>query len=170
MRLKQRIFDELEKPTRRKNAANEREQIAELICLFDKLNKIIDESAEKSVDADLELLGHKLDVLITRDACTQSALPIDRVELFDGNMATAENHCERFFLEDLLLRCGRSPPSEKRSNQLAEQQEEKSERKREPKRLQLTVDLHRLTSEEKSMIADVTRECVDSVIEKSVNE
>lgn len=179
--MKQRIFDELEKSVKRVTDVNGKKRIAELIRLLNKLNEIIDESSEKSIETGLELLGHKLSAVMNASAGCEKALSLDRREALQAVQSPQRNDSDRLYLGALLAHCG-----------LAESaMQDKWEDSRDlvadvidgcvwpdifrrieqrTNRPQITVDLVRLTSEEKSVVEDVASECVETFMEQSLIE
>lgn len=171
----------MEKSMKHANTTNEKKRIAELIHLLNKLNEIIDESSEKSIESGLEMLGHKLNVIVN-----ESVKYTDTMS-FNPNELLQQNRCEYYYLEDLLIQCGLIERDNKKSTKLSTQDRAEcthelvsnvienfvwpdifkriEHRMRRP---QITVDLHRLTSEEKSMIEDVASECIETFMEKSL--
>lgn len=195
--MKQRIFDKLEKSMKhhsQQQTINEKKRITELIHLLNKLNEIIEESSEKSIEKRLDMLGHKLNVITKNDSTKYSnTLSSKRNELLQSNNSLHQNQSEFFYIEHLLMQCGLSLNDKHNNNNkklskltmLQEKSEcthdlilnvienfiwpdifERIEQR--TNRPQITVDLHRLTSEEKLMIEDVANECVETLIEKSL--
>lgn len=186
-RLKQLIYDEIGKllkslkspSTSEIDVKKSKRRLVILVALMNNLDETIEHSRTSAVDANLDLLNHKLNaVLQGGNVCAND---FNQVDLDKRHDETA------LYLEDILLRCNSCNLPKMDSFKESKSQEvtkvmlhshefimnfmheivwpeifKRLDQKK--KRKRLMVDLKNYTSEERQMVEEVGSECIDSIL------
>lgn len=161
-----------------------KKRLQNLVALLNKLAETVDRSEACPIDTELDLLSHKLNSVVHDGEFSKD----DNIRSTTGLKI---HHDETaIYLEDILIRCKTcslprvDPLTKSKSMELTKtilsSQEfimnfiheivwpeifKRLDRKK--KRKQLMVDLKKLTSEERQMVEDIGKDCVESILDNS---
>lgn len=158
-----------------------KQRLVNIVALLNKLDETIEQSEICAIDVDLDLLTHKLNVILHDGDGSEEDFSQAVVDGVKRNDETA------LYLEDILLRCKscsipkldsfKESKAQELTKSMLNSQEfimnfiheivwpeifRRLDQKK--KRKQLMVDLKKITSEERQMIEGVGSDCVESIL------